>query len=61
MRACPQCQRTYPDDTELCPRDGAPLRRGNPRGCPRTATRAAPCGGGLRPPDSCGMAILAMT
>jgi serine/threonine-protein kinase len=25
MRACPQCQRTYPDDTDLCPRDGAPL------------------------------------
>jgi hypothetical protein len=23
MRACPQCQRTYPDDTDFCPRDGA--------------------------------------
>src|SRR5208282_3195428 len=20
---CPQCQRTYPDDTDVCPRDGA--------------------------------------
>ena len=25
MRACPQCQRTYPDDTDFCPRDGAHL------------------------------------
>jgi serine/threonine protein kinase len=25
MRACPQCQRTYPDDTDFCPRDGSPL------------------------------------
>jgi len=25
MRACPQCQRTYPDDTDSCPRDGAHL------------------------------------
>ena len=25
MRACPQCQRTYPDDTDSCPRDGSPL------------------------------------
>jgi serine/threonine-protein kinase len=25
MRACPKCQRTYPDDTDFCPRDGAPL------------------------------------
>jgi hypothetical protein len=24
MRACPPCQRTYPDDTEFCPHDGAP-------------------------------------
>ncbi len=23
MRACPQCQRTYPDDTDFCPRHGA--------------------------------------
>jgi predicted amidophosphoribosyltransferase len=37
MRACPQCQRTYPDDTDICPRDGAPLRKGNPRGCPVVA------------------------
>jgi hypothetical protein len=25
MRACPQCQRTYPDDTDFCPRDATPL------------------------------------
>ncbi len=25
MRACPKCQRTYPDDTDFCPRDGAQL------------------------------------
>jgi hypothetical protein len=25
MRACPQSQRTYPDDTDFCPRDGAHL------------------------------------
>jgi serine/threonine-protein kinase len=25
MRACPNCQRTYPDETEFCPRDGTPL------------------------------------
>jgi formylglycine-generating enzyme required for sulfatase activity len=25
MRACPQCQRTYPDDTDFCLRDGAHL------------------------------------
>ena len=25
MRACPKCQRTYPDDTDFCPHDGAPL------------------------------------
>jgi hypothetical protein len=25
VRACPQCQRTYPDDTDFCPRDGSPL------------------------------------
>ena len=25
MRACPQYQRTYPDDTDFCPRDGAHL------------------------------------
>ena len=25
MRACPKCQRTCPDDTDFCPRDGAPL------------------------------------
>lgn len=25
IRACPQCQRTYPDDTNFCPRDGSPL------------------------------------
>ena len=25
MRACPKCQRTYPDDTDFCPRDGALL------------------------------------
>ena len=42
MRACPQCSRTYPDDTDFCPRDGALLRWGNPRGCPRAATGAAP-------------------
>jgi hypothetical protein len=33
MRACPQCQRTYPDDPDFCPRDAAlhsfdPPRRG---------------------------------
>ncbi len=58
MRACPQCQRTYPDDTDFCPRDGAPLRRGTPRGCPRTATRTAPCSSGLRPPERCRSADL---
>jgi serine/threonine protein kinase len=25
MRACPKCHRTYPDDTDFCPRDGAQL------------------------------------
>jgi serine/threonine-protein kinase len=25
MRACPQCLRTYPDDTDFCPRDGGKL------------------------------------
>jgi len=25
MRTCPNCQRSYPDDTEFCPRDGTPL------------------------------------
>jgi serine/threonine protein kinase len=25
MRACPKCQRTYADDTDFCPRDGARL------------------------------------
>ena len=25
MKICPTCQRTYPDDFSLCPRDGAPL------------------------------------
>ena len=27
MRACPKCKRTYPDDTEFCPRDGTALPR----------------------------------
>ena len=34
MRACPECQRTFPDDTDFCPRDGTPLPR------PATATEA---------------------
>jgi serine/threonine protein kinase len=25
MKTCPTCQKTYPDDFSLCPRDGAPL------------------------------------
>ena len=25
MKTCPTCQRSYPDDFALCPRDGAPL------------------------------------
>ena len=25
MKFCPTCQKTYPDDFSLCPRDGAPL------------------------------------
>jgi len=25
MKICPTCQKTYPDDFSLCPRDGAPL------------------------------------
>jgi len=25
MRTCPNCQRTYPDETDFCPRDGTPL------------------------------------
>lgn len=25
MRTCPQCQRSYPDDTDYCSRDGSPL------------------------------------
>jgi len=25
MKTCPTCQRSYPDDFSLCPRDGAPL------------------------------------
>lgn len=25
MRACPKCRRTFPDDTDFCPRDGTPL------------------------------------
>jgi len=25
MRTCPSCQRTYPDDTDFCSRDGTPL------------------------------------
>ena len=35
MWACPKCQRTYPDDTGFCPRDGTPLP------APQTATEAA--------------------
>ncbi len=27
MRACPKCKRTYPEDTEFCPRDGTALPR----------------------------------
>jgi hypothetical protein len=27
MRACPQCLRTCPDDTDFCPRDGAPRHK----------------------------------
>ena len=27
MRACPQCQRTYPDDTNFCRRGGAPRHK----------------------------------
>ncbi len=26
MRTCPKCQRTFPDDTDFCPRDGTPLQ-----------------------------------
>jgi len=25
MKICPNCQQTYSDDAEFCPRDGAPL------------------------------------
>jgi serine/threonine-protein kinase len=25
MRTCPKCQRTFPDETDFCPRDGTPL------------------------------------
>jgi len=25
MKSCPNCQKTYPDDFSLCPRDGAQL------------------------------------
>jgi hypothetical protein len=52
MRACLPCPRTYPDDSDFCPRDGtlccsADLEVGT---C-RAQARRYVCSGGLRPPS----------
>src|SRR5271157_60891 len=49
MRACPQCQRTYPDDTDFCLRDGAPPKE-VAQG--RSAGPALPLDRGWRPDAS---------
>ncbi|HYP52791.1 MAG TPA: nuclear transport factor 2 family protein [Pyrinomonadaceae bacterium] len=49
MKRCHVCQRTYPDDTQFCLQDGAPLLE-EPAAPPRAASAQTPPGGQYEPP-----------